>query len=513
MKTENIKFSTALYILVIIFAVFTGITAAISFYSLRHSHQASETMYFDRVIPLQKLKIISDRLSLDIVNTTYEMNHNTLDWATGNAHVEVYLSEIEENWNDFLKTKIEGEELTLKNEAEKLKAGAIQAVKDLMAISIVKSESSTQEFSNFIDTRFYTKIDPFIAQITKLMNVQLKIADEVYHDSEITYQNAILQLIVVLAIGYIVIFLISYFVIATTRKSMKYANDVISDIAGGNLDVKILREGNDEISMLLKNVGKMILRFKGVLSDISNGALMVKRASNELNAAAQQIAQGASQQASSIQEISASIQEMSANIQENLSNAQRTEQISSKAAAEVTAVQQSALESMKSIKMIAEKISVIGSISFQTHILALNAAIEAARAGQHGKGFGVVATEVGKLAERSKVSAIEIDKLAANSVRITENAGALLQGIVPDIVSTSRFVQEITAANNEQSIGANQINEGVQQLNQVTQQNASFSQQLSSNAHELAEMASDLMKSIDYFKVHRSDFEKKMLEL
>ncbi|MCF8364652.1 MAG: MCP four helix bundle domain-containing protein [Bacteroidales bacterium] len=504
MKTENIKFSTALYIIVILFAVFTGIIAIISYYSLRQLNQASESMYFDRVIPLQQLKIVSDRLSLDIVNTTYEMNHNTLDWTTGNTRIETYISEIEENWENFLKSKIEGEELVLKNEAEKLKSVAMQSVRDLMAISRFQSESGAQQFSDFIDTRFYADVDPFIAQITKLMNIQLKIADAVYRKSEATYTSAILQLIVVLALGFIIIFLISFFVITTTRKSMKYANDVISEIAGGNLEIEINRIGKDEISVLLKNIDKMKSIFEGVVSNISSGAIMVKRASHELNAAALQIAQGASQQASSIQEISASIQEMSANIQENLSNAQRTEQISTKAAAEVTAVQQSSIESMKSIKMIAEKISVIGSISFQTHILALNAAIEAARAGQHGKGFGVVASEVGKLAERSKVSAIEIDKLAGNSVRITENAGALLQGIVPDIVSTSRFVQEITAANNEQSIGANQINEGVQQLNQVTQQNASFSQQLSSNAHELAEMANDLMKSIDYFKVEKS---------
>jgi len=505
MKTENIKISTALYAIIILFSIFTAFSAIISYSSLYKIHQASTTMFFDRITPLEQLKKVSDRLALDIVNTTYEMNHNTMDWQVGNTIIKKSLSEIDENWNNFLKTKIEGDELILKDEAEKLRAKAIQAVEDLLKITSVKNEATASQLNTFIETQLYTHIDPFIAQITKLMNIQLTIADKVYRESENTYRSAVLSLGLTIFSGLIIILAISLFVISRTRKSMKYANDVISEIASGNLDITIRKEGKDEISTLLQNMDRMLTRIKGVVSDISAGAIMVKRASNELNAASNQIAQGASEQASSIEEISASIEEMTSNIQQNLSNAQRSEQVSTKAANEVSAVQQSSMESLKSIKMIAEKISVIGSISFQTHILALNAAIEAARAGQQGKGFGVVAAEVGKLAERSKISAIEIDRLASNSVKITETAGALLQRIVPDIVSTSRFVQEITAANNEQSIGANQINNGVQQLNQVTQQNASASEELSSNASELSDMADDLLRSIEYFKIEKSN--------
>ncbi len=511
MKTENIKISSALYAIIVLFSIFTALSAIISYSSLNKIHQASTTMYFDRIIPLQKLKIVSDRLALDIVNTTYEMNHNTMDWQEGNTLIEKSLAEIKENWDNFLTTKIEGDELILKDEAEKLRAKAIQAVEDLLKITTVKNEATASELNTFIETQLYTHIDPFIAQITKLMNVQLTIADKVYNESESTYNNAVLNLGLTIFSGLIIILAISLFVISTTRKSIKYANDVISEIASGNLDITIKRGGKDEISTLLNNMARMLARIKAVVSDISAGAIMVKKASTELNAASNQIAQGASEQASSIEEISASIEEMTSNIQQNLSNAQRSEQISTKAANEVSAVKQSSIESMKSIKMIAEKISMIGSISFQTHILALNAAIEAARAGKHGKGFGVVASEVGKLAERSKVSATEIDQLATNSVKISENAGAMLQRIVPDIISTSRFVQEITAANNEQSIGANQINNGVQQLNQVTQQNASASEELSSNAHELDDMADDLLRSVEYFKMDKTILTRSML--
>ncbi len=113
---------------------------------------------------------------------------------------------------------------------------------------------------------------------------------------------------------------------------------------------------------------------------------------------------------------------------------------------------------------IADKVSIIGEIARQTNILALNAAVEAARAGEHGKGFAVVAAEVRKLAERSQVSAVEIDNLTKTSVRATDEAGKLMAAIAPEIGKTAKLVQEIAAASIEQNSGADQVNNAIQQL-------------------------------------------------
>ncbi len=498
MKIENIRISTALFTLVALFILLTAVNSIISIYSLGKIKSDSYKLYHDRIYPLQHLKVVSDRMALDIVNTAYDMNHNGLDWNTGTTRIRKHLADIRTNWTAYLEIPATGKEKILKEEGEILFTGALGALEGLL---MVARENDHETFNTFIEAQLYPNIDPFIGHVKKMMDIQLQLAGKVYHESEETYNQTVIELIIMVLVGLAIITGLSLFVIRTLNKSIKYTNEVVSEIADGNLEVEIKRTGKDEIGTLLGNMKKMLTKIREVVSHISTGASYVNRASHELNSAARQIAQGASEQASSIEEISASVEEMTANIQQNLMNAQRTEQISIKAADQITNVKDSSSNSSESITQIAEKISVIGSIAFQTHILALNAAIEAARAGKHGKGFGVVASEVGKLAERSKISAEEINKLATESVQITEEAKHLLIKIVPDIISTSQFVQEITASNNEQSIGADQINEGVQQLNQVTQQNAAASEELSSNADELAEMADRLMGMVSFFNI------------
>ena len=240
-----------------------------------------------------------------------------------------------------------------------------------------------------------------------------------------------------------------------------------------------------------------------VALSVREGELNVESGSGQLSSAAQQISQGATEQAAAGEEVSSSMEEMSSNIKQNADNSQQTEQIASKAAVDAETGGNAVNEAVEAIREITTKIMIVEEIARQTNMLALNAAIEAARAGEHGKGFAVVAGEVKKLAERSQQAAGEISTLSASSVQIAENAGEMLQRIVPDIKRTADLVREISAASREQNAGVDQINSALAQLDQVIQQNASASEEMASTSEELASQATMLTENMSQFVADR----------
>jgi methyl-accepting chemotaxis protein len=282
--------------------------------------------------------------------------------------------------------------------------------------------------------------------------------------------------------------------------AMEEVTTTAEEIASGNLTVKV-KERSDQ-DKLMQAMANMVGSLTEVASNIQTVANQVMTGSQEMSASSEQLSQGATEQSASVEEVSSSMEQMAANIKQNSDNAQQTEKIALKAAEDGKEGGKSVLETVAAMKEIAGKISIIEEIARQTNLLALNAAIEAARAGEHGKGFAVVASEVRKLAERSQTAAAEINKLSASSVQVAEKAGEMLARMVPDIQKNADLVQEITAASNEQSSGAGQINKAIQQLDQVVQQNASASEEMASTAAELLGQAEQLQNTIAFFKLN-----------
>ncbi|PKP39569.1 MAG: hypothetical protein CVT98_01265 [Bacteroidetes bacterium HGW-Bacteroidetes-15] len=276
----------------------------------------------------------------------------------------------------------------------------------------------------------------------------------------------------------------------------------IDEIASGNLSITINHDftnRSDELGYISRSISTLSEKLREIIADLHIASSQLAKTGQLLKENSVWLSQSSSEQAASAEEVSTSIEQMVANIHQNTQNAKTTEKIADVSVVGINESNRIAREAVIKMKDIAHEISIINDISFQTNILALNAAVEAARAGDHGKGFTVVASEVRKLAEKSKHAADKIQKSSQVGVETMSIANTKLNEIVPDIEKTSILVKEISASSSEQNTGIEQINAVIQQLNSISQQNAAASEQLATNADEVAELSTHLANSITYF--------------
>ena len=289
----------------------------------------------------------------------------------------------------------------------------------------------------------------------------------------------------------------------TMTSNLRATAAVAGAIAEGDLTVDATPQSDKD--MLGKSLQLMVERLRNVVTGAVAASGNVSSGSQQLSATSEQMSQGAIEQAASTEEVSSSMEQMAANIKQNADNAAQTEKIARQSAKDADLSDQAVVRAVAAMGTIVQKIGIVQEIARQTDLLALNAAVEAARAGEHGKGFAVVAAEVRKLAERSQAAAAEISTLSADTVKSAQEAGEMLNRLVPDIRKTADLVAEISAACREQDIGVSQINMAIQQLDEVTQQNAGASEQMASTSTELASQAEELQMSMDFFKVENHD--------
>lgn len=298
-------------------------------------------------------------------------------------------------------------------------------------------------------------------------------------------------------IGILMAFIIARGILIPLHAGLNF----VQQVSKGDLTASVDLDRKDELGDLAHGMESMVEHLYGVVENVNAASESVASGSQELSATSETLSQGATEQAAAIEEISSSMEQMVANVSQSAENAMQTEKIAgeSRTAAEKSGAAVS--QTVGAMKSIAEKISIIEEIARQTNLLALNAAIEAARAGEHGKGFAVVAAEVRKLAERSGIAAGEISELSSSSVEVAEQAGNMINQLLPEIVRTSELVQEISAAGQEQNSGLSQINHAIQDLDKTIQQNASASEEMASTSEELSGQGMQLQQIMSFFKV------------
>ena len=298
-------------------------------------------------------------------------------------------------------------------------------------------------------------------------------------------------------------------------RPLQQGQQAAESIADGDLTHPITASGNDETGQLLQALSTMQSRLATIVGNVRYSAEGVATASAEIASGNNDLSARTEQQASALEETAASMEELGSTVRQNADNARTANQLAMSAS---TVAQQGGdvvaevVDTMKGIndssRKIADIISVIDGIAFQTNILALNAAVEAARAGEQGRGFAVVAGEVRSLAQRSAEAAKEIKGLIGTSVErvergtaLVDKAGATMTEVVSAIRRVTDIMGEISAASSEQSQGVSQVGEAITQMDQATQQNAALVEQSAAAADSLKTQAGQLVDAVAVFRL------------
>jgi methyl-accepting chemotaxis protein-1 (serine sensor receptor) len=292
------------------------------------------------------------------------------------------------------------------------------------------------------------------------------------------------------------------------------------EISAGDLRRPVVITSRDEMGQLLEGIAKMQRSLTETVRTVRSGSESIATATRQIAAGNIDLSSRTEEQASALQETASSMEELTGTVKQNADNARQASslaanasEIANKGSAVVGQVVGTMGDINQSSAKIADIISIIEGIAFQTNILALNAAVEAARAGEEGRGFAVVAGEVRSLAQRSSAAAKEIKELIDTSVErvqsgsaLVDEAGRTMTEIIGAVQRVTDIMGEIAAASEEQSSGIDQVARAVTQMDEVTQQNAALVEEAAAAASSLEDQAGKLRTAVAVFQLEESGF-------